>query len=169
MNIIVCGCSGSGKTTAIKRILSGCEEPVYGFWTEKLAENPQTGSSPVYIHGCCEQLSFAQDHQIGSCKNRSAEKYPWVFDDVGVKLLCDIPQGSLVLLDEIGVMEDAAKKFTARLFELLDGNYRVIAAVRDRSTPLLDAVRGHVKSINVSAEEANTPEFVAHAKEILKR
>ena len=150
MNIIVCGCSGSGKTTAIKRILTGAEEPIYGFWTEKLAEDPQTGSAPVYIHGCGEQLSFAPDHQIGSCKNCCAEKHPEVFDDVGVALLRGIPEGSLVLLDEIGVMEEAAKKFTARLFELLDD------------------IRAHAKSVNVSAKEANTPEFVAHARKILR-
>lgn len=168
MNIIVCGCSGSGKTTAIKRILAGVQEPIYGFWTEKLAEDPLTGSAPVYIHGCGEQLSFAPDHQIGSCKDRCAEKHPEVFDNVGVALLRGIPEGSLVLLDEVGVMEEAARSFTARLFELLDGNYRVIAAVRDRSTELLDAIRAHEKSVNVSAQEANTPQFVAHAREILK-
>lgn len=169
MNIIVCGCSGSGKTTAIKRILAGVQEPIYGFWTEKLAEDPLTGYAPVYIHGCGEQLSFAPDHQIGSCKDRCAEKRPEVFEHVGVALLRGIPEGSLVLLDEIGVMEEAAETFTTRLFELLDGNYRVIAAVRDRSTPLLDAIRAHAKSVNVSAVEANTPNFVARAKELLKR
>lgn len=168
MNIIVCGCSGSGKTTAIKRILAGVQEPIYGFWTEKLAEDPLTGNAPVYIHGCGEQLSFAPDHQIGSCKDRCAEKRPEVFEHVGVALLRGIPEGSLVLLDEVGVMEEAARSFTARLFELLDGNYRVIAAVRDRSTELLDAIRAHEKSVNVSAQEANTPQFVAHAREILK-
>ena len=163
-NIIICGCSGSGKTTAIKRILHGAEEPIYGFWTEKLAVDPQTGSAPVYIHGCSEQLTFAQDHQIGSCRERCAEKRPKAFDTVGFMLLSGIPSGSLVLMDEIGVMEEEAAAFIARVFELLDGDYRVIAAVRDRSTPLLDAVRGHEKSLCVSAAEANTPDFVERAR-----
>ncbi len=164
MNIIVCGCTGSGKSTAIKRILSGCKEPVYGFWTEKLAADPLTGNAPVYIHGCCEQLSFAPDHQIGSCKDRCAEKRPEIFDTTGIALLENIPAGSLVLLDEIGVMESKAQRFIVRLHELLDGDYRVIAAVRDRSTPLLDAIRCHEKSLCVTAQEANTPEFAARAK-----
>lgn len=168
MNIVVCGCSGSGKTTAIKRILAGTQEPIFGFWTEKLAENPESGVAPVYIHGCCEQLCFAPDHQIGTCANRSAGKHPEVFDTTGVALLRGIPQGSLVLMDEIGVMEDAAKQFTARVFELLDGDYRVIVAVRDRETPLLDAIRGHQKSLCVTAQEANTAEFVRRAKNELR-
>ena len=168
MNIIVCGCTGSGKSTAIKRILSGCKEPVYGFWTEKLAADPLTGNAPVYIHGCCEQLSFAEDHQIGTCANRCAGKHPEVFDTTGVELLRGIPQGSLVLMDEIGVMEDAAKRFTSRVFELLDGDYRVIVAVRDRETPLLDAIRSHKKSLCVTAQEANTADFVQRAKKELK-
>lgn len=168
MNIIICGCSGSGKTTAIKRVLAGARESIYGFWTEKLAEDLQTGVAPVYIHGCCEQLSFAENHQIGTCANCCAGKHPEVFDTTGVELLRGIPQGSLVLMDEIGVMEDAAKRFTSRVFELLDGDYRVIAAVRDRETPLLDAIRGHKKSLCVTAQEANTAEFVQRAKNELR-
>ena len=89
-------------------------------------------------------------------------------DDAEMAVLGGMPEGCVVLLVEFGVLVVAGKLCSARLFELLDGNYRVIAAVRDRSTPLLDDIRAHAKSVNVSAKEANTPEFVAHAREILR-
>ena len=168
MNIIICGCSGSGKTTAIKRILQGTSAPIYGFWTEKLAEN-EDGIAPVYIHGCCEQLSFARDHLIGTCKERCAEKIAATFETVGIRFLQNIPVGSLVLMDEIGVMESDASAFCAAIFALLDGDYHVIAAVRDRSTELLDAVRNHPKSLCISAQTANTPRFIKKAKTLLCR
>ncbi|MBE6927769.1 MAG: hypothetical protein E7467_04680 [Ruminococcaceae bacterium] len=149
MNLIFCGCSGSGKTTAIRRILQELHEPIYGFWTEKLAPDLD-GCSPVYIHGYREPLCF--DHLIGTCKNRQAEKFPEVFDSVGTTYLTDIPKGSLVVMDEIGCMESEAKEFINAIFRILDGDYRVIAAVRDKSTPLLDAVRTHHKSVCLTPE-----------------
>lgn len=162
MNLIICGCSGSGKTTAIRRILRHTREPIYGFWTEKLPPDGN-GAAPVFIHGCTEPLCYGEDHRIGSCRDRCSEKRPEVFEQTGIRYLRDIPRGSLVLMDEIGVMENHAYAFQRELFAVLDGDYRVLAAIRDRSTPLLDAVRSHPKSLCVTAAEANQPEFLQRA------
>ncbi len=160
MNLILCGSSGTGKTSAIKKVLMQVNEPIYGFWTEKLAPDTE-GNSPVYLHGCREPLCFS--HRIGLCKNRHAEKYPEVFDLVGVRFLSDIPEGGLVLMDEIGFMESEAKEFTKAIFRILDGNYRVIAAVRDKQTPLLNAIRNHSKSVCLRAEDTRNEEFISFA------
>lgn len=155
MNLIFCGSSGTGKSAAIKTALREASEPIYGFWTEKLTPTV-TGECPVVLHGCTERLNFT--HLIGICKERHAERFPSVFDEFGVKFLSDIPKGSLVLMDEIGFMENDAKDFLRAVFAVLDGDYRVIAAVRDRSTPLLDAIRSHEKSFCVQAIEARDAE-----------
>lgn len=155
MNLIFCGSSGTGKSSAIKMALRAANEPIYGFWTEKLTPTV-TGESPVVLHGCTEQLDFT--HLIGTCKDQHAERFPSVFDEFGVKFLSDIPKGGLVLMDEIGFMENDAKDFLRAIFAILDGDYRVIAAVRDRSTPLLDAIRAHEKSFCVPAADARDPE-----------
>lgn len=151
MNLVISGHSGSGKTTLIKRILQETDEPIYGFWTEKTAPTSD-GRSPVYIHGCQEGLTYAADHRIGFCKEKHAEKFPQVFDTVGVSLLADIPEEALVLMDEIGFMENEARVFQKRVFELMDGNYRIIIAVRDRPTTLLDAIRNHPMSTVITPE-----------------
>ena len=165
MNVVICGCSGSGKSTAIKRILTALAEPVYGFWTEKLATEAD-GSAPVYLHGCREALCYR--HRIGLCTNRHATGFPEVFEDAGVRFLSEIPRGALVLLDEVGVMENRAPEFQRAIFALLDGDYRVLLAVRDRATPLLDAIRAHPKSRVFSASEANG-ERLPEAIDLLKR
>lgn len=165
MNVVICGCTGSGKSTAIKRILSTLGEPVYGFWTEKLAPD-ESGSAAVYLHGCREPLCYR--HRIGLCINRHATGYPEVFEDSGVRFLSDIPKGALVLMDEIGVMENRATAFREAVFAILDGDYRVLVAVRDRSTPLLDAIRHHPKSRNLTAQEANGA-YLSEAIRLLER
>lgn len=167
MNIVVCGNTGTGKSSAIRRVLQQTNEPLYGFWTEKLAPNLD-GRCPVFIHGCREPLTYAGDHCIGMCLDRCAEKYPCVFERVGVPFLRDIPRNSLVLMDEIGVMENDATEFCAEIFRILDGNYRVLAAVRDRATPLLDAIRAHPKSRCFPADETRSEDFLKTAMRELR-
>lgn len=168
MNYVIVGRSGSGKSTAIRRVLYRLAEPIYGFWTEKAAPDFD-GAAPVFIHGCREALSYAENHLIGFCKEHCAQKFPQTFDEVGIRFLEDIPTGALVLMDEIGVMENDAKQFQAAVFRILDGNYRTLLAVRDRSTPLLDAIRSHPKSCCIAAQEANTPAQLEVAVRMLRR
>ncbi len=166
MNPVICGCSGSGKSTAIRRILQAVNEPIYGFWTKKEAPDFD-GRAPVYLHPCRAPLAFSAENLIGCCTDRHAESFPEVFDTFGVAALRDIPDGALVLMDEIGVMENKAIQFQQAVFSVLNGSYRVLLAVRDRETPLLDAIRRHEKSLCVSAQEANTPEFLRRALTLL--
>ena len=165
MNIILLGNSGCGKTSAIKKILRQFDEPVYGYWTEKLVPD-EDGTCPVVLHGTMEPLTFR--HLIGSCRDHHSKRYPAVFDDAGVKFLSDIPQGSLVLMDEIGFMENDAEKFKEAIFRLLDGNYRVIAAVRDKETDLLNRIRNHPKSLCIPAQNVRTEESVLHCVSVLR-
>ena len=167
MNVIVTGNTGSGKSTAIRRILAMLDEPVYGFWTEKRPPEAD-GSAPVYLHGCRSPLQFGESCRIGICRDRHAEANPAVFESLGVACLTGIPRGSLILMDEIGVMENRAMAFQKAIFDILDGDYRVLLAVRDRSTPLLDAIRSHPKSRVLTAHEANS-ELLDEAIAILKR
>ena len=164
MNLILCGGSGTGKTSAIEHVLTQFDEPIYGFWTKKLAPNGN-GVSSVYFHPCREPFGFA--HLIGICKDHCAKMFPEIFDTVGVRALSNIPEGSLVLMDEIGFLENDAQAFIKAIFQILDGNYRVIAAVRDKSTPLLDAIRSHKKSICMDAAKARRDAFIAEAVDIL--
>lgn len=166
MNVIVTGNTGSGKSTAIRRILAMLDEPLYGFWTEKRAPEAD-GGAPVYLHGCRMPLQFGESCRIGICRDRHAEANPAVFESLGVACLTDIPRGGLVLMDEIGVMENRAPQFQAAIFALLDGDYRVIAAVRDKSTPLLDRIRAHPKSVCFTAAEAHDPECLRRAAHLM--
>ena len=166
MNVIVTGNIGSGKSTAIRRILAMLDEPVYGFWTEKRPPEAD-GSAPVYLHCCRSPLQFGESCRIGICRDRHAEANPAVFESLGVACLTGIPRGSLILMDEIGVMENRAPQFQAAIFALLDGDYRVIAAVRDKSTPLLDRIRAHPRSVCICVQETREPECLRRAARLL--
>ena len=162
MKLVIVGCSGSGKSTAIRRLLKYVDRPIWGLWSEKLPA-AEDAPAPVYLHSYRAPIRYSRENRIGICRNRHAECFPAVFDTLGAETLQQIPAGSLVILDEIGVMESEAFRFQEELFRLLDGDYDVIIAVRDKHTPLLDAIRSHPNVRCVTAEAANQEAFCREA------
>ena len=143
MHLLFTGGQGVGKSTLIDRMLRLTRRPVYGFRTEKVPAAGGAWDAVVYIHGACANKAYSDANTIGVIKSRGAKANPGVFDTLGVKLLSDIPAGSLVLMDELGFLESEAKLFCAKVMEILDGDYDVIAAVKKRDTPFLSSVLSH--------------------------
>ena len=142
LHILICGDVGTGKSTLIEKLLFHNKRPVYGFITRKLAED-QNGISQVYIHAAnAKTLRCTAENRIGTCSSLGGHGNPEVFDTVGVRLL-KAPPGGVLLMDELGFMENEAYAFRAAVLHSLDGDIPVLAAVKDRDTPFLQAVRTH--------------------------
>ena len=162
MKLVIEGHSGSGKSTAVRRILKYTDREIWGLWSEKMPAAEDL-PAPVYLHSYRSPIRYSDDNRIGVCQHRCAQSFPKVFETLGVETLRSIPEGILVLLDEIGVMESEARQFQAELFRLLDGSFDVILTIRDKSTPLLDAIRNHPMVQCVSAQAANDEAFCREA------
>ncbi len=166
MKLVIEGRSGSGKSTAVRRILKYTNREIWGLWSEKLPAAEDT-PAPVYLHSYRAPIRYTSENRIGVCQYGHAQSFPEVFERLGVETLQSIPEGSFVLLDEIGVMESQAARFQAELFRLLDGDFDVILTVRDKHTPLLDAIRNHPAVQLVSAAAANDEAFCRETAEKL--
>jgi nucleoside-triphosphatase len=145
MHILIVGSNGVGKSTLIRRLLEDALLPVCGFLTKKEAPTRVGGAEPVYIHGVSGQRSYTRHNLVGTCTDQHSTRYPEAFDRA-VHYLRGIPAGSIVIMDELGVMESDAHGFCAAVLECLDGDSLVIASVRDKKSPFLDAVRNHPKA-----------------------
>jgi nucleoside-triphosphatase len=167
MKLIISGRSGSGKSTLINDIIKKLNTPVYGFITKKY--DVQSGTCPVYIHALTKPLSFSEANRIGSCRDQKPEKRPFIFDSYGVYTLKDIPEGALVIMDELGVMEEEAKRFKKRVFEVMNGKYNVIAAVRDKHTLFLDEIRAVKNAEIVNISENNRTAAAKRAYAIINK
>ena len=146
MHILITGQVGVGKTTLIDSILRQVRAPVYGFRTKKAGTGP-SGEAPVYIHPATGEMVQRADHIVGISSPKGATAYAEVFDGAGLKLLTDIPAGSVVLMDELGFMESGAPAFTEAALRILDGPYHVLAAVKPANTPFLTRVRAHTGAL----------------------
>jgi nucleoside-triphosphatase THEP1 len=153
-HILICGEVGAGKSTLIQKLLKETNRPLYGFMTKRL-EADETGFHPIYIHpaGAGERTHGAEN-QIGTCDSKVHNINVETFDTLGVDYLGAEPDG-LIVMDELGFMEAGAARFVRKVFEALDGDIPVIAAVKARyDVSFLNDVRAHpnARLFNITKE-----------------
>lgn len=144
MHALIVGPRGVGKSTLIRRVLEQLNLPLTGFETKKetALEDEKLGS-PVYIYEVGKPRVQTPENLVGYCKHHRMAQMPAGFDTFARKLSGPVPEGHLVLMDELGFLEAQSPVFCSRVLALLDGDAPVIAAVKDKDFPFLQAVRSH--------------------------
>ena len=98
---------------------------------------------PVYLHAAAlppEERPYDPEHLVGTCDSRRSVRYPGAFDRLGPPLLTS---GGLLVMDELGFLENDAHRFQAAVLAALDGSTPVLAAVKPKDTDFLRRVRQH--------------------------
>lgn len=143
MKILLCGDIDSGKSTMIRKLVADMGVPPRGYITLRLPAGAD-GKSYVYLYDIAEPPENITDAQvIMSISDAGTERHPEYMDSLAASFLRDIPEGSLVVMDEIGTLESAAPVFQREVMRILSGDYRVFAAVKAQNTEFLRAVRRH--------------------------
>ncbi len=147
MHSFLVGSPGVGKSTLIRRILEDRALPVFGFLTRKEKDewDPALGN-PIYIYPADGPYIRSRENLVGHCKDHRPVVYRESFDRFAPRLWEPVPQGAVILMDEIGFMETSSEAFCEAIFRLLDGDIPVLAAVKDKDIPFLRAVRNHPKA-----------------------
>ena len=169
MHALITGPRGVGKSTLIRRVLAELSRPVFGFETKKEdALEDELLGSPVYIYDVGEERRQSEENLVGYCKNKHFGTMKEAFDRYAPKLRAPVPPGCIVLLDELGFMESASEEFCSAVLALLDGDTPVIAAVKDKSTPFLDAVKRHPNGTLFHITEENRDGLFDEVLEFLR-
>lgn len=166
---LIVGARHVGKSTLIRRVLKELGKPVFGFETKKEdhLEEEEFGS-PIYIYDAGKERVQTRENLVGWCKEKHFTTLPGGFERYAEKLSAPIPEGSVVLLDEVGFMEASSEPFCRAIFDLLDGDVPVIAAVKDKSIPFLDAVRAHPNAQCFFIDEQNRDALALEVLEFFK-
>ena len=131
-HILIVGDVQVGKSTLIRRLLEHCTLPVAGYYT-RASERDANGVRHFYIHPAgADDVQQGPENCIGSADGKTKESRPEVFDRLGTQYLETSP-GSVIVMDEIGTMEENALRFRDKVLTCLDGDIPVIAAVKSKA------------------------------------
>ena len=173
MHALIVGDRGVGKSTLIRRVLQELNRPVFGYETKKeeQLEDPIRGC-PIYIYDAGKPHCRAQENLIGYHKERNIPAITAAFDRYAPSLMGPVVENAVVELDEIGFLEAKSDAFCQAVLHLLEGKNPVIAAVKNREHPFLDAVRNHpnARCFYINAENRNAlyEEVLAFMKQQLE-
>ncbi len=148
-HLLICGERGVGKSTLLRRLLAASTRPVGGFVTKRLTIADENGFYPIYIHPAAQpeaERSYLRENLVGICDSRSSVPHKEVFDTLGVRCLAAAPENGLVLMDELGFLENDALAFQKAVLRGLDGDAPVLAAIKPKDTEFLCRVREHPKA-----------------------
>ena len=140
-HILICGAVGVGKSTLVSRLLENSGRHVSGYVTRIMKRRPD-GWHEIYMFAPGQEDRAVY---LAECDTVSRRVNTGVFETLGTELLSRVSPGDIILMDEIGFMEETAPAFTSRVLELLDGDITVLGTVKNShpDSEYLNAVRNH--------------------------
>lgn len=165
MHILIAGEPGAGKSTLIRRLVETQQKPVCGFITKK--EPADGAGEAVYLYPAAGPYRRGEENRVGACGPAGGAGDPAAFDRHAY-LLENPPKGSIVVMDELGVMENEAFAFCRAVLAVLDGDGFALCAVKTRDTPFLRAVRGHPKALCFTITPENREELFNELRGLLE-
>lgn len=157
MYAVIVGEQGVGKSSLVNRVAKELSLPVWGFFTKKgAAFSKEMGGFPVYLHQVREapkdgvqegefkeRVNEGEKHLVAYCNNRLLQVNKEVFDNFAIKLKEPVPEGHLVMMDELGIMEKKSLDFCNAVLEVLQQPRLGVIVVKHKDSPFLNQVRSH--------------------------
>lgn len=143
MKVLICGDVQVGKSTLIRRLVSDTGRAPRGYITKRIPA-PEDETSYVYLYDVASPPERIEDAAvIKELRPEGAKDHPEVLDTLGAAYLDCIPEGELVVLDEIGTVESASPRFQRAIMRILGGDFDVLASVKAQNTDFLRKLRAH--------------------------
>lgn len=146
IHALLIGPRRSGRSNIIQRLIQELNRPVFGYITKKEPDlNDEELGSPIYIYEPGKPWTQTPDNLMGYCKKHRFNTLEGAFNRQASRLLLPAPANGIIMFDEIGFMEASEQSFCDAIFSRLNGDIPVIAAVKDKEFPFLEAVKKHPK------------------------
>lgn len=164
-NILLTGKSGVGKTTVLKKVISGLEN-AGGFFTEEIREQgKRTGFRIVTLDGKTGILAYKRkgEFMIGSYSVNIKD-----LEEIAVKSIYSaLKKRDIIVIDEIGKMEILSQKFRDAVIEALESSKIVIGVIHRENSGFFKKIKemNNVELIEVRLD--NREEVAKGLKEVV--
>ena len=168
MNVFLTGGSNAGKSWIIDKFLEQYGGTVGGYKTvlAKTDIDKMCGIYLLDINKQDEPLSY--NNRVGSCAiDRNPIGYKEVFETIGVAALEKTPRPSLIVMDEVGVLENGCPNFKISVLSCLDSQADVLGVLKKKSSDLIDSIRARNDIYLIDLGLTNQSEAFRRLKEYL--
>jgi nucleoside-triphosphatase len=165
--ILLTGVPGCGKTTLIRKIIAGVEPNVGGFYTQEIRlGGVRQGFKIITIdgqRGILAHVDIRSSPRVG--------KYGvdiQTLDLIAVSAVQHaIQDKKLIIIDEIGPMENKSAKFRHVVLEAIESESDLLASIALRSTPYTDRIKSTPDIQLIEVRPDNRERLVDHVRSIL--
>ncbi|MGI6696740.1 MAG: nucleoside-triphosphatase [Christensenellales bacterium] len=155
-HLFLWGWPQAGKTTLIRHILAAHPDwAVKGLRTHTVSTADHEEDSRVYIAPMQHCAWYKQEEALAGLRGPEGRRgNSQVFDKVGVRILQDFRNADLLIMDELGTMENKALAFQQAVLKALDRDTPILGVIKRDQTPFLEAVRHHpaVRTLEITPE-----------------
>lgn len=146
-----------GKSTIIRRALYETGKSAGGFFT--FTGKPRAdGSAEVYLLAPDDgEETLAPESCVGVRTGRGLgfTALPEVFDRRGTELIKRAAGRQIIVMDELGLMEEDAPIFKKAVLDCIFGEKQVIGVIKPKKSEFLDAVRCNPRVTVITVTEEN--------------
>ena len=144
-----------GKSTALRRFLENTGFSADGFMSHIV--NAEVGRE-LYLARFDSILGESDSRLCARVNFSNTEVLSDVFDTHGAKIVASSGKRTLIVMDELGRMEQNSPRFIAAVMAKLDADTRVVGVVKKADCEFLDAVRARtdIELITVTKENRDT-------------
>ncbi len=147
-NIIITGQPQTGKSELADWLLEQLDMPYAGLRTTKLSE---TSVGPTYQ---LQNILSKENIPISCCSENEIRQIPATFNNFGTKTLkqARTSLAPILLLDEIGDLEQNSPSFLTEIFEVLDSDKIVIAVLKKEELPYLAQIKARADALLIDLD-----------------
>lgn len=151
--ILLTGLPGVGKTTIIRKVINNIflnSGMIGGFFTKEIRENNRRVGFQVKTILSCEIDIIAHEQHKSSYKMHNFGINLNAFEKTLLMELknCVKRNVSLIVIDEIGIMETKSFKYCQKLLEILNGHKPILGVLKKKENPFLNKIR-QVSDLNI--------------------
>jgi nucleoside-triphosphatase len=143
-----------GKSTALRRFLAETGVASDGFLTYFEPDGKERGGRDLFIAPFDTLAPSAERRRAAHRSGGGLTVFAEAFEIYGAEIVRRAGRRDLIVMDELGVMEENAPRFKEAVLRRLDGEIPVAGVVKQARSPFLDAIRAHpgVEIITVTRE-----------------
>ncbi|EPY2277737.1 nucleoside-triphosphatase [Clostridium sporogenes] len=137
-NLFLTAASGTGKSTIIEKVLCNLNVSIGGFQVKRYLN--KKGEMCFDIISLIDKKG---NNLIGQCiKNENPTPNLYTFENNGVEILnASFKNSNLIILDEIGFLEENAENFKSSVRIVLNSNKVALGVLKEFDSPFLNEIR----------------------------